>query len=134
MDLEFPGDNLGTLHIGMVNMMFNVSVHWINRFSRLESNERKVLSSILEDEGRDQATIGTVPVPYTCNLPSLYSGRDTHRWVQRVLGVMLRLPFVVSHREASECRRAFKSIWVSGEFCPRPETQHRLNPCLPSLF
>lgn len=29
MDLELPRDNLGTLHRGMVNMMFNVSIHWI---------------------------------------------------------------------------------------------------------
>lgn len=29
MDLELPADNLGTLHIGMVTMVFNVLIHWI---------------------------------------------------------------------------------------------------------
>lgn len=78
---------------------------------------------------RDEADVGTVPVPRTCSLLSLHRGWDTHRWVQRVLGVTLRLPFVVSHKEASECSPAFMNTWVSEEFCPRSEIEHGLNLC-----
>lgn len=48
-------------------------------------------------------------------------GVECPSWAQRMLCVMLKLPLVVFHREASECRAALVNIWVSEEFCPWPE-------------